>query len=72
MEERRVFLFRNIHNVIQGEKAILEKGYWYQIIPVPSNISSECGMCIHIKENDYKFVKHLLETKGIAHSIEII
>ena len=72
MEERRVLLFRNIHVVIQAEKVILEKGYWYQIIPVPSNISSECGMCIHIKTNDYKFVKYLLEAKGITHSSEII
>lgn len=34
-----------------AEKLITELKYNYQIVPVPTNISSECGMCIEVDDS---------------------
>ncbi|MGE0076517.1 MAG: DUF3343 domain-containing protein [Bacteroidales bacterium] len=43
-----ILLFHSIHQVMRAENVISKYGYSYQIIPVPSEYSSECGMCIEI------------------------
>jgi hypothetical protein len=47
-KEFSILLFQSIHQVMRAESIISKKGYSYQIIPVPSEYSSECGMCIEI------------------------
>lgn len=47
-KEFSILLFQSIHQVMRAESIISKKGYSYQIIPVPSEHSSECGMCIEI------------------------
>ena len=60
MDDRCLILFRNVHDVIKSEKLISSKGFEYQIMPVPSDISSECGMCIEIlKINSIEICKIL-------------
>jgi len=46
--EFSILLFQSIHQVMRAENIISKNGYNYQIIPVPSEYSSECGMCIEI------------------------
>lgn len=46
--EFSILLFQSIHQVMRAENIISKNGYSYQIIPVPSEYSSECGMCIEI------------------------
>ncbi len=46
--ELSILLFQSIHQVMRAENIISKNGYSYQIIPVPSEYSSECGMCIEI------------------------
>jgi hypothetical protein len=48
-----ILIFSNIHQVMRAEQVIAGKGYPYRIVPVPSNLSSECGLCIRI-ESSYK------------------
>jgi hypothetical protein len=47
-KEFSILLFQSIHQVMRAENIISKNGYSYQIIPVPSEYSSECGMCIEI------------------------
>lgn len=45
---------------MKAENIISKNGYSYQIIPVPSEYSSECGMCIEIDSlNTYYIVTEL-------------
>lgn len=62
-------LFNSVHDVIKAEKLIKTQGYGYQIVPVPSNISSECGMCIEINNIQLSEVCSLLEKNQIKHQI---
>lgn len=64
-------LFNSVHDVIKAEKLIKAKGYDYQIVPVPSNISSECGMCIEINNERSIEVSSLLEKNQVKHQISI-
>lgn len=43
-----IMLFQSIHQVMKAEGIIRQAGYAYRIIPVPSQYSSECGMCIEL------------------------
>ncbi|HOG71360.1 MAG TPA: DUF3343 domain-containing protein [Tenuifilaceae bacterium] len=46
-----ILIFSNIHQVMHAEKIIADKGYPYRIVPVPSSLSSECGLCIRIESS---------------------
>lgn len=54
-----LLLFQSIHKVMQAERVINTLGVSYQIVPVPKEISSECGMCIEIEclNNDILFIE---------------
>ena len=58
--ELSILLFQSIHRVMRAENIISKYGCNYQIIPVPSEYSSECGMCIEIDSLDtYSIVTEL-------------
>jgi len=40
------YLFKSTRDVIKAEGFVKNHGIKYRIIPVPKNISSECGMAI--------------------------
>ena len=64
-----LILFRSVHDVIKSEKQIKRKGFDYQIIPVPSDISSECGMCIEINKTNSHDVSSLLDQNSIIYNL---
>ncbi len=66
---RFIIVFISIHDVIKSERLIKEKGFDYQIVPVPSNISSECGMCIEVDGKSIAETKIELENINIFHNI---
>lgn len=39
-------LFRSIHDVLKAEKMLKRTGAEFELVPVPRQISSECGVCI--------------------------
>lgn len=39
-------LFRSIHDVLRAEKYLKKLGAVFEVVPVPRQISSECGVCI--------------------------
>ena len=69
LNSRFIIVFRSIHDVIKSEKLIKGKGFDYQIVPVPSYLSSECGMCIEVKEDSIDKTKLELEKNSIFHNI---
>ncbi|HVN97690.1 MAG TPA: DUF3343 domain-containing protein [Syntrophorhabdaceae bacterium] len=41
-------LFHTIHDVLRVEKILKKQGKTYELVPVPRNLSSDCGMCIQL------------------------
>lgn len=61
-----ILVFQNIRFVILGEELLVKNGISLTIRPVPSQISSECGMCIEIGTDDLDTVKKLLDDCAIT------
>jgi hypothetical protein len=43
-------LFHSIHDVLKAEKIFKKHEIQHELIPVPRNLSSDCGMCIKVDE----------------------
>ena len=61
-----LLLFRSTHDVIRAERSCLDAGIAVQVIPVPRDISSECGMALEIDERRLGAARSLLESAGIV------
>ena len=59
-----VFLFESVHRVMKAEKILKEKGIEVDLIPVPREISSDCGVAVELtKESEEKALLILRENK---------
>ena len=43
-----VIILNSVHRVMKAEKLLKEKGFRVDIIPVPREISSDCGVAIEL------------------------
>ena len=60
-----VILFPSIHFVLQAEKMIKGKGFSIDLIPVPRQLSSDCGICMLIEWEQKEILYILLEEGGV-------
>lgn len=61
-----IFLFKNVRTVIEAEKRFVEAELQVSIRPVPTNISSECGMCVQIRHEDADHACKLMNSNDIS------
>jgi len=59
-----ILLFPNVRMVIKAEKFLHQLGKVCMVRPVPTSISSECGMCIEIGNIDPESIAELLQNAG--------
>jgi Protein of unknown function (DUF3343). len=59
-----ILLFPNVRMVIKAEKFLHQLGKAGMVRPVPTSISSECGMCIEIDDIDSELTAELLQNAG--------
>lgn len=52
-------LFHTIHDVLRAEKILKTTGCSFELVPVPRNLSSDCGSCIKISADPQDIVAHL-------------
>ena len=60
---RVILLFPSIHDVIATETRLKEAGVWCDMVPVPRELSSECGMAVELREADLTRVEGLCTGK---------
>jgi hypothetical protein len=60
--EYGVFLFHSTSGAIRAEKLALESGFKVKLIPVPRQLSSDCGLCLRCNPADVEGIRSLLET----------
>jgi len=60
-----VILFPSIHFALRAEKLMKGKGYLIDLIPVPRQLSSDCGICMLIEWEQKEMICTLLEGGGV-------
>ncbi|OPY77318.1 MAG: hypothetical protein A4E64_01172 [Syntrophorhabdus sp. PtaU1.Bin058] len=53
-------IFFTIHDVLKAEKVLKTHNVDIELVPVPRNLSSDCGMCIKLK-NELEGVKPYID-----------
>ena len=60
---RAVLLFESVSAVLVAEKILKERGIPHKLIPVPKHLSSDCGVCIRIDQQDRAQAEEALTDK---------
>jgi len=66
---RVLFLFRSIHHVLAAEAALKTAGIRLDLIPVPKELSSTCGMAITVDPSDRA---RAVEAVAAAHPVRVL
>ncbi|NIA20321.1 MAG: DUF3343 domain-containing protein [Xanthomonadaceae bacterium] len=64
-------LFNSIHYVMKAEELLKKAGITIDLVPVPREISSDCGMCIAFSEQDLQKLVSLVSGLGFPGEILI-
>ncbi len=67
---RIILLFPSLSILMEAELLLLGEGYKYRVEPVPTHLTSECGMCISIPESILEVVLAQLNGQAIESSVE--
>jgi len=59
-----IILFYTIHDVLRAEKILKKHNITHELVPVPRNLSSDCGICVKLTGN-------LEQTLPLLSAIEI-
>jgi hypothetical protein len=59
-----IVLFDSIHHVLAAERTLKERGFRHDLVPVPKDLSSDCGMAVEIRAADGDEVLDLLDGPG--------
>ena len=49
---RWIVLFDSVHHVLAAERALKDGRVAHDLVPVPKELSSDCGMAIELREAD--------------------
>lgn len=58
-----VILFKSISYALKAEKILKAEGIPHKLIPVPREISSDCGVCLRFEEKFQDQIKATLANK---------
>jgi hypothetical protein len=65
MDEFHVILFHSSNYVMWAAKILKKKGLRYRIIPIPRQLSSDCGYCLQIPSADVEEAKKLITLEAL-------
>jgi len=58
-DKKYILLFHTIHDVLKAEKILKKERVSHELVPVPRNLSSDCGMCVQLKDNLEEVKAHI-------------
>ncbi len=64
-ETRWVALFDSIHGVLAADRALGGEKIWHDIVPVPRDLSSDCGMALLFRLDDLPLLRSLLDGSSL-------
>jgi hypothetical protein len=69
MPNRWVIIFESIYFVMKAEKLLKTESFAVQLIPVPRDLSSDCGMAIEVTVDRIEPVRDFLSHQQISCTI---
>jgi hypothetical protein len=60
-----VVLFHSTSHAIRGERVLVARGFDCRLVPVPRQISSDCGVCLRMAPEDVARAREVLEAVGL-------
>jgi hypothetical protein len=69
--EKCLATFTSIHNVLKAEETLAEDNIWCDIMPLPRNISTSCGMGLVFFYKDLDKIKFTSDNSGIKNIYKI-
>lgn len=64
-DQYAVILVHSTSHAIRGEKLLQKAGVLHKLIPVPRQLSSDCGICIRVERKDAEAALCALECGGL-------
>ena len=65
-ERRCIITFSSVHHALKAEKILLQGGTKVTLIPVPREISSDCGIALEVPDGEETRIKSMLEENRVA------
>ncbi|MGV8058789.1 MAG: DUF3343 domain-containing protein [Smithellaceae bacterium] len=62
-ESTSVVLFESVSHALRAEKLIKAATISCKLIPVPRQLSSDCGVCLRFRTDAKEQVEHILQSK---------
>jgi hypothetical protein len=66
---KKLMVFESVHYTIKAEKLIFEEIKDIKVIPVPSYISNDCGMCIEFSDEMTETIEVILKPTNMSYKI---
>ena len=66
MSEHLFMIFVSMTHVLAAERAARKQGIQCRMVPIPRNMSTDCGMCISVREEDGEAFIEAVRRKGLA------
>ncbi len=60
-----IVLFASTHFAIRAEKIAKEKGLTVKLVPVPRQLSSDCGVCLRFSWDQKREIEETLKQAGV-------
>lgn len=65
MSDYLYMIFKSMTHVLTAERAARKSKIACRMVPIPRNISTDCGMCISVKAEDGESFLAAVKEKGI-------
>ena len=53
LERGKIIIFRSIHDAIRAEGLLTKSGYKPRVIPIPKDVSSDCGIALRLDASTF-------------------
>lgn len=66
MSDHLYMIFKSMTHVLAAERAARKSGISCRMVPIPRNLSTDCGMCISVKAENGQAFLSVVEEKGLT------
>lgn len=67
MESHNIFTFHTISQALKLERVLKKNKIFVKLRPVPRKISSSCGNCAFVKEEDMEKINSILKDEKVEY-----
>lgn len=68
MEKRSYITFGGVTHVLMAERILKKQKYPFFIVPIPREISADCGMCVMCLPEDLVYIQESLDSAMVSYN----